>query len=216
MRSCAFMCVHVRFEKNGGGDVGRNRKYKTAAALRRAVWDYFDSISKIEPVMERYPTGNLDAWGHDEYKWRQATNQAGEVVSRRVFHVPPTAAGIREHLGISKSTWAEYGDRKLHPELCEVVEEAREVLQKWREEQLLTRAGKDVRGIIFDLQANYGMSERKTVDLGDQAAKAVRTAAGAAALPLEDREALLREIAKDFSPEEGREPSEEDGETGGE
>lgn len=195
--------------------MGRKRKYKTAAALRRAIWDYFDSISKIEPVMERYLTGAKDAWGHDEYAWRQATNQAGEVVMRRVFHVPPTAAGIRENLGISKSTWAEYGDRKLHPELCEVVEEAREVLQKWREEQLLTRAGKDVRGIIFDLQANYGMSERKTVDLGDQAAKAVRTAAGAAALPLEDREALLREIAKDFSPEEGWEPSEEDGETGG-
>lgn len=179
--------------------MGRNRKYKTAAALRRAVWDYFDSISKIEPVMERYPTGNLDAWGHDEYKWRKATNQAGEVVMRRVFHVPPTAAGIRENLGISKSTWAEYGDRKLHPELCEVVEEAREVLQKWREEQLLTRAGKDVRGIIFDLQANYGMSEKKTVDLGDRAAEAVRTAAGAAALPLEEREAILREIASEFS-----------------
>lgn len=210
--------------------MGRKKKYATAAALRRAIRSYIDSISKIEPVMERYLTGTKDAWGHDEYAWRQATNQDGEVVMRRVFHVPPTAAGIREHIGVSKSTWAEYGDRKLHPELCEVVEEAREVLQKWREEQLLTRAGKDVRGIIFDLQANYGMSERKTVDLGEQAAKAVRTAAGkvnwpegtregglgqAAALPLEDREALLREIAKDFSPEEGREPSEEDGGTGG-
>lgn len=191
--------------------MGRNRKYKTAAALRRAVWDYFDSISKIEPVMERYPTGNLDAWGHDEYLWREATNERGEVVTRRVFHVPPTAAGMRKHLGISKSTWAEYGDRKLHPELCEVVEEAREVLQKWREEQLLTRAGKDVRGIIFDLQANYGMSERKTVDLGEQAAKAVRTAAGAAALPLEDREALLREIAAEFSAASNPDKSAEEG-----
>lgn len=195
--------------------MGRKKKYKTAAALRRAVWDYFDSISKIEPVMERYPTGRKDSWGHDEYAWREATNQAGEVVMRRVFHVPPTAAGIREHLGISKSTWAEYGDRKLHPELCEIVEEAREVLQKWREEQLLTRAGRDVRGIIFDLQANYGMSERKTVDLGEQAAKAVRTAAGAAALPLEDREALLREIAAEFAPEETKAASDIDERDGG-
>ena len=211
--------------------MGRRKKYRSAAALRREIWFYFDSISKIEPVMERYLTGAKDAWGHDEYAWREATNQAGEVVMRRVFHVPPTAAGIREYLGISKSTWAEYGDRKLHPELCEAVEEAREVLQRWREEQLLTRAGKDVRGIIFDLQANYGMSERKTVDLGEQAAKAVRTAAGkvnwpegtregglghAAALPLEDREALLREIAAEFAPEGTKAASDIDESDGGE
>lgn len=190
--------------------MGRRKKYRSAAALRREIWFYFDSISKIEPVMERYLTGEKDCWGHDEYAWRQATNQAGEVVMRRVFHVPPTAAGLRQHLGISKSTWAEYGDKKLHPELCEAVEEAREVLQRWREEQLLTRAGKDVRGIIFDLQANYGMSEKKTADLGDQAAKAIRSAAGVAALPLEEREALLREIAAEFAPGKNQEASDID------
>lgn len=195
--------------------MGRKRKYSTAAALRRGINAYVNGISKIEPVLERYPTGNKDCWGHDEYLWREATNERGEVVTRRVFHVPPTAAGMRKHLGISKSTWAEYGDRKLHPELYEAVEEARELLQQWREEQLLTRAGKDVRGIIFDLQANYGMSERKTVDLGEQAAKAVRTAAGAAALPLEDREAILQEIAEEFY-RESRAASNADESAGGE
>ena len=197
--------------------MGRKRKYSTAAALRRGINAYFAKISKMEPVMERYLTGNLDCWGHDEYRWREATNEHGEVIKRRVFHVPPTAAGLRQHLGISKSTWAEYGDRKLHPELCEAVEEAREVLQRWREEQLLTRAGKDVRGIIFDLQANYGMSERKTVDLGDKAAEAVRSAAGAAALPLEDREAILQEIAAEFYRDrESRAASDPDESAGGE
>lgn len=191
--------------------MSRKKKYSTAAALRRGINTYINGISKIEPVLERYPTGNKDCWGHDEYAWREATNERGEVVTRRVFHVPPTAAGIRKHLGISKSTWAEYGDRKLHPELYEAVEEAREILQQWREEQLLTRAGKDVRGIIFDLQANYGMSEKKTVDLGDKAAEAVRTAAGAAALPLEDREAILREIAAEFSAASNIDESAEEG-----
>ena len=180
--------------------MGRRKKYATAAALRRGIRDYLNGISKIEPVMERYLTGNKDCWGHDEYAWREATNQRGEVVTRRVYHVPPTVTGLLDHLGISRSTWAEYGDRKASPALWEAVEEAREELRRWREEQLLTRAGKDVRGIIFDLQANYGMSEKKTVELGDQAAAAVRTAAGAAALPLEEREAILREIAASFQP----------------
>ena len=46
--------------------MGRRKKYATAAALRRGIRGYFNGISKIEPVMERYLTGNKDCWGHDE------------------------------------------------------------------------------------------------------------------------------------------------------
>ena len=59
------------------------------------------------------------------------------------------------------------------------------------------------------------MSERQTVDLGDKAAEAARSAASAAALPLEDREAILQEIAEEFY-RESRAASDPDESAGGE
>ena len=65
------------------------------------------------------------------------------------------------------------------------------------EQQLLTR--KDVKGIVFDLQNNYGYHDKKEIELGGRAAKAVT----AASMPLEERQSVLEELMREFSENDG-------------
>lgn len=177
--------------------MGRYRKYKSDKALREMVETYFASISRERIVKELYNTGQKDAWGHWIYELRPVTSDAGVYMRERVYDIPPTVGGLCAFLNISRDTWNRYCDRERYPQFAETTEWAREQLLAWREQQLLVRGGKQIRGLLFDLQANYGLSEKRTVELGPKAAQAV--ASGAAAMPLREREALLKEIAREFS-----------------
>jgi hypothetical protein len=174
--------------------VGRYKIYRSDKALREAVEGYFSSISRLEPVMEARNTGEKDAWGHWVYEWAAVHNDDGAPIYRREYAVPPTVGGLCQYLDISRDTWERYCDSEANPQFAETTRWARERLLAWREEQLLTRDGKTIRGLIFDLQANYGMRE--------QAAPAQERgkpqAAAPEAMPLQERERLLREIAAQF------------------
>ena len=98
------------------------------------------------------------------------------------------------------------GDPEKHPELQEVTAYARETMEAFLEDALLTRSGKELKGVIFSLQNNYGYTERKEVELGPRARKAVT----AAAIPMEEREALLREMVQEFTQEAADGPARED------
>lgn len=131
--------------------VGRPRTYKTAKALRKAVEEYFNGIS---------------------YEREAAGAPAGMKV--RVWVKAPSMAGLYLHLGIGKSTWAEYGDDdKLGP----VVEYARMMMEDFWSGQL---NGKFANGAKFALSACYGWREKvdvsgdgvMQVNLGGKAAEA--------------------------------------------
>lgn len=122
------------------------------------------------------PTGNVDRYGHPEMEPRVILNDDGEEIKYREYVVPPTTAGLCRYLGISHQTWAEYSDKSKHPEYADSTTRARERMREYNENELLTRAGKDVRGIIFNLQNNFGYSEKREVELGEHATKAVTTA----------------------------------------
>ena len=155
---------------------------------------YFGCLSRTVTVREQVNTGEKDGWGHWVYELRDVTNDVGEPVKTREFVVPPTVGGLCRHLGIHRSTWAEWCDPERHPEFQEATTYARETLEGYLEDALLSRSGKDLKGIIFSLQNNYGYTERREVELGPRARKAVT----AAAIPMEEREALLRELAQEF------------------
>ena len=156
---------------------GRPRKY-TPRTLRTAVDEYFRYHSRTVTLREQV----------------------------REFVVPPTVGGLCRHLGIHRSTWADYCDPEKHPELQEVTAYARETMEAFLEDALLTRSGKELKGVIFSLQNNYGYTERKEVELGPRARKAVT----AAAIPMEEREALLREMVQEFTQEAADGPARED------
>lgn len=178
--------------------MGRYRKYRSDKALREAVEAYFTGISRERTVMEERRTGKLDRYGHFAVEWVPVTNGRGETVTEREYVLPPTVGGLCASLGISRETWAQYCNREVNPQFRETTAWAREQLRGYLELQLITRSGKDLKGVIFSLQNNYGMSEKRLVELGPKAAEAVASAGGAGAA---GREALLRMLAEDGQPE---------------
>ena len=173
--------------------MSRYKKYRSEKALREAVEAYFDSISRIRDVMEAHNTGKKDRWGHFIVEWRPVTNAKGETMTEREYVIPPTVGGLCAHLKISRDTWANYCDREQNPQFAETTEWAREQLRRYLEDQLMERSGKDLKGVIFSLQNNYGMSEKRTVELGEKAAQAVASAGSV------DREAILRRLTEELA-----------------
>lgn len=142
---------------------GRPKKY-TKKSLQTAVDGYFASISR---------NGDGNAWTA-EYKR------------------PPTVSGLCLYLGIDRSTWQNYADRKLHPEFAEITAYARMRMEAYLEEQLLTRE-KNVQGLIFNLQNNYGWREKREVELGQETRRSVAESAQAGNMSIAEKMALLAE-----------------------
>ena len=138
---------------------------KTIKSLREAVADYFASISREREVMEERVTAEKDKWGHFVTEWVPVENDKGEVMREREYVIPPTVGGLCAHLGISRQTWADYCK---NPKFAETTEWAREQLLSWREKELMIRPGKDVKGLLFDLQANYGMRSKNDAAMPGQ------------------------------------------------
>ena len=150
--------------------MSRPRKY-TPNTLKKAVNGYFDSISRLVPLTEKRNTGRKDSDGHVIYEEVPVLNRLGVQATVLEYLVPP-----------------EFSDTTTH---------ARGRMRAWLEEQLLTR--KDVKGIVFDLQNNYGYHDKKEIELGGRAAKAVT----AASMPLEERQSVLEELMREFSENDG-------------
>ncbi len=139
---------------------GRPRTYKSAAKLDRAVENYFDSITYTEPVTKLVETGEKDKFGHDIFKAEPVINKLGQEITRTVYAVPPTVGGLCAYLGISEDTWERYAELE---EYCGTITRARGRMKLWNENELLTRDGRDVKGIIFNLENNYGYSEKQSL-----------------------------------------------------
>lgn len=171
--------------------MARKRKMK-AKELAQQVERYFASITRTVTVTERVPTDKLDDHGHVIYKTETVLNSLGEEAKREEYITPPTVGGLCLFLGIHRSTWNDWCDAERFPELTDTTTYARGRMQAWLEEQSLTR--KDVKGIIFNLQNNYGYSEKKQVELGPNAARAV----SAQSMDLAEKQELLKQIAEEF------------------
>ncbi len=172
--------------------MARPRKY-TAKALADAVDRYFDSITRTVTATERRETGQRDNKGHMIYETVPILNKLGQEAQVEEFIIPPTVGGLCGFLGIHRSTWADFCDPEAHPEFSDTTTRARGRMRGYLEQQLLTR--KDVKGIIFDLQNNYGYSEKHQLEFGKNAGRAI----SAAGMPMDQKKALLEEIAKEFA-----------------
>lgn len=156
---------------------GRPKKY-TKKTLGAAVEGYFASIShKVQAV--------------DGGK-RPLCNDAGEPIRVTEYIRPPTVSGLCLYLGIDRSTWQNYADRKLHPELADIAAYAKMRMEAYLEEQLLTRE-KNVQGLIFNLQNNYGWREKREVELGGETRRTVADGAQAQSMSIAEKVALLAE-----------------------
>ena len=174
--------------------MGRPKK-ETERTGRSAGEADVGRITREERVKEKVDRGRKDSSGHKSCENGPVINKRGEQVKYTEYLVPPTVGGLCEYLEIHRSTWAEYCDESLHPEFSDTTTRTRGRMREYLEQQLLIR--KDVKGIIFSLQNNYGYTERREVDFGPQASRALT----ASAVPMAEREALLRELFQEFSQE---------------
>lgn len=151
---------------------GRKKKY-TAKALEAAVEHWFDSITVDETLTKSVPTGETDEKGNEIFTSVPVLNRLGEEIVQTKYLIPPTVEGLCLFLDISYGTWEDYCDEKKHPEFLRTTTRARARMREWNMRQLLTREGKDTRGIIFNLQNNYGMKERKEMSLDEKTTEAI-------------------------------------------
>jgi len=141
----------------GGENMGRKRKY-TGKTLRREVERYFKSISMSHAAMTE--SGAV------------IFNDLGDTVQVISYVIPPTVSGLCRYLGIDRHTWVNYQDEKQYPELQPAVQMARDRMEEYLEIELLTRE-KNVRGVIFNLQNNYGWRQKVETELGRETRKAM-------------------------------------------
>ena len=143
---------------------GRPKKYN-ARTLKTALNRYFRSISREVAVTEMVPTGERDENNHMIMEAVPVLNQNGEQVMKTEFLIPPTVEGMCLRLGIHDSTWNNYC-KDEDQDMREVTQGAREIFRAWLINESLTRAGKDIRGIEFNLENNYGYSQKQSIEFG--------------------------------------------------
>lgn len=143
--------------------MAKEKKY-TAKTLEKAVIAYFASISRHVTIREKYETGDKDEYGHVILAERDVCNDAGDPIRKLEYLVPPTVGGLCDYLEIHRSTWAEYAKQDETKLICQM---AKDKMLRWNEEQLLLRSGKDVKGIQFNLEANYDYRGKMDINIHD-------------------------------------------------
>lgn len=156
--------------------MGRPRKYGSAKALTDAVIEYFDSISYTEVMMRG-----------DE----PVLSDGGRPIKFRVYVRPPTVGGLCIHLGIDRSSWANYCDPELHPEFKDITNYARTLMESYLEEQLVLRE-KSTQGIQFNLENNFGWKKKREVELGSETRASMDKMS---AMSLDDKLAAIKAAA---------------------
>lgn len=139
--------------------MGAPKKYDEKS-LDRAVRKYFDSITRDVAVTEKKPTGEKDRMGHEIYELVPVLNKLGKQVIVTEYVVPPSVGDLSAFLGIHRSTWDNYCDREKYPEFFDTTTRAMGRIHAYLERESLTRRGKDLKGILFNLENNFGYKER--------------------------------------------------------
>ncbi len=149
--------------------MGAPKKYKTAKALEKAVTAYFDSITREKVLTEMVPTGELDKYGHPVCEPAEVVNRLGQPVMVTEFLIPPSVGDLAQFLGIHRCTWYDYCDPDKHPEFSDTTTWALGRIHAYLERESLTREGKNLKGVIFNLENNFGYKERLEVQGGVEA-----------------------------------------------
>ncbi len=146
--------------------MGRFKKYKTAQDFEDAVKEYFHGITYIRDV--RYP----DVWANGEWvKGEPILGLDGEPLRTTEYVYPPSMCDLESYLEISRETMSNYREKTGYKD---VIEYAEKRIKAYKLRLLDDPANKNSRGLIFDLENNHGMRERRedtvrqtTADISD-------------------------------------------------
>lgn len=138
----------------------------TKKKLEEEVEAYFASITRKVPVTELIDSGKKDDKGHVIYEKVPVKNNLGQIVTVTEYIVPPSIEDLSLFLGIHRSTWCNYCDKEKYPQFFDTTTRAQGRIRAYLVRESLTRSGKDVKGILFNLENNYGYSEKVEVSGG--------------------------------------------------
>ena len=139
--------------------MGAPKKY-TPKKLNAAVEKYFKSITRQKKLTEMKPTGEKDKMGHDIYEAVPVKNSLGEEMTVTEYLIPPSVMDLSAFLGIHRSTWDNYCDHEMNPEFFDTTERAMGRIHAYLVRESLTRQGKDLKGVLFNLENNFGYKEQ--------------------------------------------------------
>ena len=139
--------------------MGVQKKY-TPEKLEKAVKKYFKSISREVTVTEKLSTGQKDKDGHTIYEDVPVKNSLGKEMKTIQYLIPPTVGGLADFLGIHRDTWNAYCK---DPAFSDTTTYAQGRMHAYLEQEMLTRSGKDLKGVLFNLENNYGYKDRVEV-----------------------------------------------------
>lgn len=139
--------------------MGAPKKY-TKRKLEEAVERYFRSITREKKLTEMKPTGEKDNYGHDICAERPVVNALGEEMTVTEYLLPPSVLDLSAYLGIHRSTWDNYCDHERYPEFFDTTERAMGRIHAYLVRESLTRQGKDLKGVLFNLENNFGYKEQ--------------------------------------------------------
>ncbi len=124
-------------------------KKPTAKKLGEQVERYFDSITRLRTLTEG---------GEPVY------NRLGETVETVEYLLPPTENDLCLYLGVTPAQWRAYG--LPGSPLRTVTEQARERILAWCVREMLTRPGKDLKGLEMYM-AQLDSPERREPEEGE-------------------------------------------------
>lgn len=173
------------------GKRGRKPIYD-AAKLERKIKKYWNSITYTETLKDSFgdPVKNL----------------AGENIVITHYSEPPDTLALCLFLGIDRSTWNNYCNSELHPDMADITTETKMRMEAYLWRELNTRP-KGVQGIKFNLENNYGYRDHKEVEIGEQTRKSV---GDISALSIAERIALITSAAGQIFEEEQDDSGEDD------
>lgn len=139
--------------------MGAPKKY-TPKKLNAAVEKYFKSITRQKTLTEMKPTGEKDKMGHEIYESVPVKNALGKEMTVTEYLIPPSVMDLSAFLGIHRSTWDNYCDHEMNPEFFDTTERAMGRIHAYLVRESLTRQGKDLKGVLFNLENNFGYKEQ--------------------------------------------------------
>ena len=137
------------------------RKFRTPAALGRAIDKYFRSIRRTVEVTELCPTGEYDKYGHAVLEGRVVKDDEGNAIKRVEYVIAPRMTALRLALGVDATTWGRYAageigdDDEQKAKYAAVCRLAKDVCEDWLRGEELTRT-KGLAGVMRELEVNYG------------------------------------------------------------
>jgi hypothetical protein len=162
----------------------RFKKYRSGRALGAALESYFQSISRVVPVMEE--TRSTDAaTGKAVVRLEPVYNSRGEQITRLDYPVPPSVPGICRALNILRPQWQAYCDGSLHPETAKAAQWAMLMIEDYLVTELLSRS-KGADGLKVVLQEVLAGREHRESEQGGPASPA--------AVDMGEKLRLLREL----------------------